>query len=405
MFSLFRYVKWLMCASFGGYAIWLVFTCLHVDTGILSQEGAQPRLFYGFYGKTLGHTKRALALGKALEKAGYDVDFWTFSDGWDFLIQTKAWPAEKLHPIEGWSYTVDSQGMNWFRTVASIVPYLLFKAPIELYRMTRILQKVQPKAVLSDCEGIIAWSAKWMGIPLISIDSQHEFCTAEARLLPARYQKDLRWYVMGLQWLIPSPDLVLVSTFHPIQDEAIRWIPPILDPLVLENKTQTKQEHLLVYINHEEIFPLVAPFLPQEKTIIYGVSETMQKTVSQSIQRDNWVYKPKSYEGFLQDLAASKAVISTAGISLVGEALFLGKPLFVIPLPGQTEQYTNAHYLVQHGMGMASEIDYFNQTVISVFLRCAEKKVFAQQQGDWNSQDGSAEAVKAIQMFLEKQKI
>ena len=45
------------------------------------------------------------------------------------------------------------------------------------------------------------------------------------------------------------------------------------------------------------------------------------------------------------------AVVSTAGNQLVGEALYLGKPVLVMPERVNFEQAINAHYLEQSGAG------------------------------------------------------
>ncbi|MBD3309263.1 teichoic acid biosynthesis protein, partial [candidate division KSB3 bacterium] len=56
---------------------------------------------------------------------------------------------------------------------------------------------------------------------------------------------------------------------------------------------------------------------------------------------------------FAEDLATSRALISTAGNQLVGEALFLGKPVLAMPEHGNYEQQINAHFLQQSGAGLA----------------------------------------------------
>jgi hypothetical protein len=55
----------------------------------------------------------------------------------------------------------------------------------------------------------------------------------------------------------------------------------------------------------------------------------------------------------MEDLAGCDAVVSTAGNQLVGEALFLGKPMLVMPEAWNFEQSVNAHFLEQSGAGWA----------------------------------------------------
>ena len=58
-------------------------------------------------------------------------------------------------------------------------------------------------------------------------------------------------------------------------------------------------------------------------------------------------------EQFLEDLATARAVITTAGYTLMSEALHLGKPLLVLPNSGTFEQTINALFLEREGLGEA----------------------------------------------------
>jgi len=67
----------------------------------------------------------------------------------------------------------------------------------------------------------------------------------------------------------------------------------------------------------------------------------------------NITFKRPSLEGFLADLAGSRAVICTAGFTLISEGLYLGKPLLVAPNGGIFEQIINARFLEKDGLGEA----------------------------------------------------
>jgi uncharacterized protein (TIGR00661 family) len=69
------------------------------------------------------------------------------------------------------------------------------------------------------------------------------------------------------------------------------------------------------------------------------------------------VFRPFSKDGFLRDLAGAKAVIATAGFTLISEALCLKKPYLALPMKGQFEQELNAFQLDRLGYGKgASEL-------------------------------------------------
>jgi uncharacterized protein (TIGR00661 family) len=60
-------------------------------------------------------------------------------------------------------------------------------------------------------------------------------------------------------------------------------------------------------------------------------------------------------ENFLNDMAACKGLVCTAGFESICEAMYLGKPVMVIPVQGQYEQACNALDTVHSGAGISSE--------------------------------------------------
>ncbi|WPR73428.1 glycosyltransferase family protein [Algoriphagus sp. NG3] len=60
-------------------------------------------------------------------------------------------------------------------------------------------------------------------------------------------------------------------------------------------------------------------------------------------------------KSFLRDMAACKGLVSTAGFESICEAIYLKKPVMVIPVKGQYEQACNALDTVHSGAGIASD--------------------------------------------------
>ena len=58
-------------------------------------------------------------------------------------------------------------------------------------------------------------------------------------------------------------------------------------------------------------------------------------------------------EKFLQMMAECRNVVCTAGFESVGEAAWLGKPLFLVPVENHVEQQVNALDAQQSGIGIA----------------------------------------------------
>ena len=71
---------------------------------------------------------------------------------------------------------------------------------------------------------------------------------------------------------------------------------------------------------------------------------------------------------FVEDLAGCAALVSAAGNQLLGEALFLGKPVFAIPEELHHEQQVNACFLKLMGAGDWTTLEQFTAAPLTRFL-------------------------------------
>jgi UDP-N-acetylglucosamine:LPS N-acetylglucosamine transferase len=74
-----------------------------------------------------------------------------------------------------------------------------------------------------------------------------------------------------------------------------------------------------------------------------------------SSEEGNIIYRAQG-ESFVRDLASCRAIIATAGFSLIADSVFLRKPYFAVPLRKQFEQTHNAHFLAESGLGEYAEV-------------------------------------------------
>jgi UDP:flavonoid glycosyltransferase YjiC (YdhE family) len=109
----------------------------------------------------------------------------------------------------------------------------------------------------------------------------------------------------------------------------------------------------------------------------------------------NVTYRRPCNTSFLEDLARCRAVLSTAGNQLVGEALHFGKPMLVHP-ERCVEQRLNAAAVSRLGIGQKTRHEDISADVIQRFLREAPHYE-AGSRG--LVQDGRADALAAIESF------
>ena len=70
---------------------------------------------------------------------------------------------------------------------------------------------------------------------------------------------------------------------------------------------------------------------------------------------DSLRFRPFGEASFVDDLRTAAGVIAGGGFTLMGEAVYLGRPMLAVPIKQQFEQILNARYLEREGYGLAAD--------------------------------------------------
>jgi len=152
---------------------------------------------------------------------------------------------------------------------------------------------------------------------------------------------------------VPGATHYLLTTFFrpPIRKKRTSLHPPVLRPEVLAASSEPGS-HLLVYQTYTSNQQL--PEILKQTGLecrVYGLRRELQAE-----ERDgSLVYKPFSEPGFIEDLRTARGVIANGGFTLMGEAVYLHKPMLAEPVAKQFEQILNARYLEKEGYGLCAE--------------------------------------------------
>lgn len=134
----------------------------------------------------------------------------------------------------------------------------------------------------------------------------------------------------------------------------------LLRPEVLDARPEW-HSHLLVYLRRfADRSVLDTLHRCGLEVLVYGLGDQ---------PRDgNLTFRSIDEQTFLEDLANCDALISNAGNQLVGEALYLGKPVLAMPEAKNFEQFINAHFLREGGGGDWVHTDQFDDATLRDFL-------------------------------------
>ncbi len=169
-------------------------------------------------------------------------------------------------------------------------------------------------------------------------------------------------------------------------------MPPILRDSILEAEP-SQGEHLLVYQTSSNFLALPEVLKKVDRPVyIYG----LRKDITEDIADGNLLFRPFSETQFIEDLATCAGVVASAGFTLLGEALHLGKPYLATPVRKQFEQILNANYLEHLGYGM-SRLDLDLADIDEFITRIPE---FTENLKGYTRQDNS-HTFKQLDMLLE----
>lgn len=308
------------------------------------------RILYGVVGEGMGHAMRSRVVLEHLIREGHEVEVVASGRAVDFL--KKRFP--EVQRIHGLHIVYDDNRVRRGRTLWQNVLAGTQNLPGQIQAYFELLEDFEPECVISDFESWTYFFAKAHRLPIFSIDNMQVLnrCTLPDDVIEG-HRRDFEIAKAFVKSKLPFCDHYLITTFFhpPIRKDHTSLHPPILRPEILAAKP-AQGEHLLVYQTAEGHETLTRTL--QQTGLecrIYG----MRRDLTEEQVEGNLRYRPFSESGFIADLASAKGVIAGGGFTLMGEAVFLHKPMLSVPVEGQFEQVLNGRFLQRLGYGRYTE--------------------------------------------------
>lgn len=308
------------------------------------------RILYGVCGEGLGHAMRSAVVAEHLVARGHDLRFVTAGRAYKYLGDR--WPGRVTYAL-GLGTVMHENTIQIGATLLANVAKLTISPLIHV--ATAIGVGKIPDAVISDFDPWTARYAGLCGIPLIAVDNIHFLnrCS-HPRIVVAGIASDRTAAAItyaGTNVVVPNAHRYIVTTFVPAAVTHARTTlhAPIIRAKILAAVGAPQGEHVTVYFNDKSDHRKVMGALLESPAQfhVYGAENVRVDTPVGS----NIVMRSVSEDGFIEDLATSRAVIGGAGFTLMTECITLGKPLLAVPFGGQFEQILNANYLQREGYG------------------------------------------------------
>lgn len=305
------------------------------------------RIVYALSGQGRGHASRVLAISEALRRRGHEITFCCGGTARDILEAR----GEQVIEVPSLRQIMKDNRVRIGRTLLSNIGSIVrFRKIVD--QLVEAIRSCRPDLLITDFEAFSPKAARELDIPVLSFNHQ-EVVTEMVYDLPVRYRATAALAALAIRLIAPRrPTHVLLTSFfygrlrHP---ERTTLIPPIIRPEVRQLEPTTG-DPILVYYNSAEGAQRVVDVLARVDAsfILYNLPPPEQQR-----PYHNLTFKNPSIEEFANDLASCRAVICTAGYTLISESLHLGKPLLVVPNRGIFEQTLNALFVRRQGFGSA----------------------------------------------------
>jgi hypothetical protein len=190
-------------------------------------------------------------------------------------------------------------------------------------------------------------------IPMISV--AHQYLTGHKQFhFPKGHLVDKLMMKLYTDFTSAGSEQHLGLSFYPLENEKssrIRVVPPLLRKEVIQTEAQTGNYFLCYLVNSGYVEDLIK-WSEEYPDVMLHVFSDRKTDVEEEQARPNLTLHKLNDKKFLSYMAGSQGVISSAGFESVCEAMYLGKPVFMVPVEGHFEQLCNAVDGLRAGAGI-----------------------------------------------------
>lgn len=310
------------------------------------------KIIWGICGIGHGHIYRQLPLIEYYA-ATADILIFAYGTSYEFF---KHYCQDKIHidviNVSVPFYAGDKEGLNFEKSASLNTDLDVLNTNLKALAYA---QKKIGKAdlVISDYEPTCAQYAYAFDLPLITYDQQSKFLTGA-------FDDDINGFScrdekQRLRMFFPHAEKRIASSFFnvaKIKNKMDVIIVPSIIRSTIKDAQPITQRHIVVYFTQQ----LKKTLSVQEMLRFFGEYSDYHFHVFGSDEKpnnyNNMTLHARSEAEFISLLTSCSGVISTAGHGLLSEAMFLGKPVYAMPLD-LYEQQLNAHIIDKNGFGIA----------------------------------------------------
>lgn len=316
------------------------------------------RILFIVNGLGLGNSTRCDAVIEKLQSMGKEIDVLTSGNGLDYFNKKKN--IKNIWTYQTLQYGVSNGRVSMIKTLL-LIPTFVISFFKNVYRLSALLKFNKYSAIVIDSDYTIL-ALRWRNLPpVIAINNAAvvvERCRSHMPL-PANIRGQYLLEKLDYFFHCLVPDIIICPTVTRLKNKKANFVEvaPIVRAHLLKMKVakvrpELEKRKVLVMLSGSA-FTSSAGFLPLlQKHTQLEVTVVGEEGVSQK----NIHFKGKLFNNYQALLEADLWVIN-GGFSSISEALLLKKPTVVIPIENHAEQWVNAKFIVENGLGLIARPD------------------------------------------------
>ncbi len=309
-------------------------------------------------GEGRGHLTQAISLFEILTSAGHQVG--SVLVGMDNISNLPSFFQEKI-PIKIETFPAPSlvYGQTKAVKVWDTISTHIKKLPRYRKSVQFLAQKVeeyQPDVIVNFYDMICGLYAQFYRptIPVVCIGHQYLLLHQSFISLP---NKHIDRFLLNLNTRLTSLNSTrkLALSFVQMPDDkahSIAVTPPLIRDEV-KRLTPSSKPFILAYITHHKLSEDIINWHSNHRDVEIHCFWNNKEFVDEWQFRENLTFHQVNSEKFLRMMQDCSGLICTAGFESVCEAMYLGKPIMMVPVPNHIEQEINAWDGQRAGAGIS----------------------------------------------------
>jgi len=299
------------------------------------------RVLYSCCGEGQGHSSRVHTVTNALMRLGHEVKVLASNKAFAVLCER----LPDVQKIPGFVFVYRNNRVELLASFLENLPLLRQRRKI-IRQIRDVIESWQPHLAITDFEPFLPRAAKQAGLRCISLDHQGVIPFARPSLPLNQRIPALAARTAVQQTNYREEARLATSFFYPPLPPGgnVQFFPPILRDKVLRIRPRD-DNYAVVYQTSTSFtrLPELLKQLPFQFKVFAYEREGQDGNIS---------YFPRSDVRFIEEVGGASWVLTNGGYTLMSEALYLGKPVFSLPVAWQFEQWLNARYLQDLGYGV-----------------------------------------------------